>query len=115
MTWAARRRGFVAAARSTGTPPLRVLLRHLLPAALTPVTVDTALRIGDLILIEAALYTSVWACSRPHRNGAPISVQRGAIWEWPGGREPFLVLQFWLLFWRLTCWETVFKMRWIRD
>ena len=52
---AARRRGFVAAARSTGTPPLRVLLRHLLPAALTPVSVDTALRVGDLILIEAAL------------------------------------------------------------
>ena len=52
---AARRRGFVAAARSTGTPPLRVLVRHLLPAALTPVTVDTALRVGDLILIEAAL------------------------------------------------------------
>jgi peptide/nickel transport system permease protein len=51
----ARRRGFVAAARSTGTPPLRVLLRHLLPAALTPVIVDTTLRIGDLILIEAAL------------------------------------------------------------
>ncbi len=52
---AARRRGFVAAARSAGAPPSRVLLRHLLPAALTPVTVDTALRVGDLILIEAAL------------------------------------------------------------
>ena len=52
---AAQRRGFVAAARSVGTPPLRVLLRHLLPAALTPMTVDTALRIGDLILIEATL------------------------------------------------------------
>ena len=52
---AAQRRGFVAAARSTGTPPLRVLLRHLLPAAVTPVAVDTALRVGDLILIEAAL------------------------------------------------------------
>ena len=52
---AARRRGFVAAARATGTPPLRVLRRHLLPAALTPVIVDTALGIGDLILIEAGL------------------------------------------------------------
>lgn len=52
---AARRRGFVAAARSAGTPPLRVLRRHLLPAALTPVAVDTAQRIGNLILIEAAL------------------------------------------------------------
>ncbi len=52
---AARQRGFVAAALSAGTPPWRVLVRHLLPAALTPVTVDTTLRIGDLILIEAAL------------------------------------------------------------
>ena len=51
----ARRRVFVAAARSTGTPPLRLLLRHLLPAALTPVIVDITLRVGDLILIEAAL------------------------------------------------------------
>ncbi len=52
---AVRRRGFVAAARSAGATPSRVLLRHLLPAALTPVSVDTALRVGDLILIEAAL------------------------------------------------------------
>jgi peptide/nickel transport system permease protein len=51
----ARQRGFVAAARATGTPPLRVLRRHLLPSALTPVIVDTALGIGDLILLEAAL------------------------------------------------------------
>ena len=52
---AARQRGFVTAARSSGASPRRVLLRHLLPAALTPVIVDTALRVGDLILIEAAL------------------------------------------------------------
>ncbi len=45
----------MTAARASGAPPLRVLARHLLPAALTPVTVDTALRVGDLILIEAAL------------------------------------------------------------
>ena len=32
-----------------------MLLRHLLPAALTPVIVDTTLRVGDLIMIEAAL------------------------------------------------------------
>ncbi len=51
----ARRRDYVAAARSSGVAPARVLWRHLLPAALTPVVVDTTLRIGDLILIEAAL------------------------------------------------------------
>ena len=52
---AARSRGFVSAARSMGASPARVLVRHLLPAALTPVAVDGALRVGDLILIEAAL------------------------------------------------------------
>lgn len=52
---AARQRGWVAAARATGTPPLRLLRRHLLPAALTPVIVDTSLAVGDLILLEAAL------------------------------------------------------------
>ena len=52
---ATRQRVFVAAARSSGATPGRVLLRHLLPAALTPVIIDTALRVGDLILIEAAL------------------------------------------------------------
>ena len=51
----ARRRAYVTAARSSGAPPLRVLLRHLLPAALTPVIIDTTLRVGDLIMIEAAL------------------------------------------------------------
>lgn len=50
-----KRRGFVAAARASGATPGRLLLRHLLPAALTPVSVDAALRVGELILIEAAL------------------------------------------------------------
>ena len=32
-----------------------VFVRHLLPNALTPLVVDVTLRIGDLILLEAAL------------------------------------------------------------
>jgi peptide/nickel transport system permease protein len=43
------------AALATGQHPLKVFLRHLLPNALTPLTVDVSLRIGDLILLEAAL------------------------------------------------------------
>ena len=43
------------AARATGRHPLGVFLRHLLPNALTPLMVDISLRIGNLILIEAAL------------------------------------------------------------
>lgn len=43
------------AARSTGRHPIGVFVRHLLPNALTPLLVDISLRIGDLILVEAAL------------------------------------------------------------
>jgi peptide/nickel transport system permease protein len=43
------------AARATGRHPLAVFLRHLLPNALTPLLVDVSLRIGNLILVEAAL------------------------------------------------------------
>jgi peptide/nickel transport system permease protein len=43
------------AARATGSSGLATLLRHLLPNALVPITVATALRIGDVLLLEAAL------------------------------------------------------------
>ena len=43
------------AARATGRHPLGVFTRHLLPNAVTPLLVDVTLRIGDLILVEAAL------------------------------------------------------------
>lgn len=48
-------RDWVLAARATGQHPLLVFARHMLPAALPPVLVDTMLRVGDLILLEAAL------------------------------------------------------------
>ncbi len=46
---------FVLAARAVGVPPMRLLLRHLLPLALAPVLVTAALRLGDALLAEAAL------------------------------------------------------------
>lgn len=42
-------------ARATGRHPLGIFWRHLLPNSLTPLLVDTSLRIGDLVLVEAAL------------------------------------------------------------
>lgn len=50
-----RRREFVAAARAIGQTPLRILVRHLLPNALTPVMIRAAVMIGNLILLEASL------------------------------------------------------------
>lgn len=52
---ALREREWVLAARGVGRGPAGVLGRHLLPHALTPVIVDTALRTGEIILVESAL------------------------------------------------------------
>ena len=48
-------REFVQAARALGAPPLRVLLAHVLPNALTPALVAAALGVGSAIMLEAGL------------------------------------------------------------
>jgi peptide/nickel transport system permease protein len=50
-----REREFVQAARAAGTSPLRLGIRHLLPAVLTPIVIEGSLRVGDTILLESAL------------------------------------------------------------
>jgi len=50
-----RERDYVQAARAAGTSPLRIGVFHLLPAAMAPVLVEATLRVGDTILLEAAL------------------------------------------------------------
>jgi peptide/nickel transport system permease protein len=50
-----RERDFVQAARASGAPPSRVGLRHLLPSAAAPLLVEGTLRVGETILLEAAL------------------------------------------------------------
>jgi peptide/nickel transport system permease protein len=48
-------RDFVLALRALGASRTRILLRHVLPNALTPLGQDAALRLGDLVLLEASL------------------------------------------------------------
>jgi len=50
-----KERDFVLAARALGASSWRIAFRHLLPNALTPIAQDAALRLGDLILVEASL------------------------------------------------------------
>jgi peptide/nickel transport system permease protein len=50
-----RGREFVLAARALGVPELYILGRHVLPNALGPVVVTTALQVGWAILTEASL------------------------------------------------------------
>jgi peptide/nickel transport system permease protein len=48
-------RPFVESAVGLGAPELRVLIRHVLPNALTPVIVASALGLGNAIMLEAGL------------------------------------------------------------
>lgn len=50
-----RERDFVHAARAAGASPLRLGVLHLLPLAMVPVIIEGTLRVGDTILLEAAL------------------------------------------------------------
>jgi peptide/nickel transport system permease protein len=50
-----KEREFILAARAIGASGWRIVFRHILPNAVTPVAQDAALRLGDLILAEAAL------------------------------------------------------------
>jgi ABC-type dipeptide/oligopeptide/nickel transport system permease subunit len=52
---AARSRPYVEAARALGDAPGRVLVRHVLPNALTPALVAAALGVGSAIMLEAGL------------------------------------------------------------
>src|SRR6266568_433954 len=46
---------FVEAARSSGTPPLKIIVRHLLPNALGPIIVTLTFGIPQAIFLEAVL------------------------------------------------------------
>jgi len=46
---------FVVAAKSIGTPPRRIILRHILPNVLSPIMVSATLGIANAIITESAL------------------------------------------------------------
>jgi peptide/nickel transport system permease protein len=52
---ALKEREFVLAARSIGTPDLRIIWRHILPNILSPVTVSATLGVASAIITESAL------------------------------------------------------------
>ncbi len=52
---ALKEREFVLAARSIGTPPRRVILRHILPNVVSPIMVAATLGIASAIITESAL------------------------------------------------------------
>ncbi|WP_136658551.1 ABC transporter permease [Nitratireductor sp. XY-223] len=52
---ALKEREFVIASRSIGTPSRRMILRHILPNVLSPITVSATLGIANAIITESAL------------------------------------------------------------
>ena len=52
---AIKEREFVLAARSIGTPPRRMIMRHILPNVMSPIMVSATLGIANAIIIESAL------------------------------------------------------------
>lgn len=52
---ALKEREYVVAARSIGTPPRRIVTRHILPNVLSPVMVSATLGIASAIITESAL------------------------------------------------------------
>jgi peptide/nickel transport system permease protein len=52
---ALKEREFVLAARSIGTPPRRVIMRHVMPNVLSPIMVSATLGIATAIITESAL------------------------------------------------------------
>lgn len=52
---ALKEREFVLAARSIGTPPFRMILRHVLPNIVSPIMVSATLGIASAIITESAL------------------------------------------------------------
>jgi peptide/nickel transport system permease protein len=52
---AARAEDWVEAARAVGNPPVRILLRHILPNILPPVMVQATLAVAAAIIAEASL------------------------------------------------------------
>ncbi|WP_419787005.1 ABC transporter permease [Pseudodesulfovibrio sp.] len=50
-----RERDYVLAARAAGAKPMRILLRHILPNAVTPVLVSATLGVAGAILTESSL------------------------------------------------------------
>jgi peptide/nickel transport system permease protein len=71
------RRDFTLAARAIGARDIRVLRRHIMPNALSPVIVAATLGIGDVIVLEAALSFLGIGVRPPHASWGNI-IQDGA-------------------------------------
>jgi peptide/nickel transport system permease protein len=92
-----REQEFVAAARSVGVSDARIIFRHVLPNALSPVIVNTTLLVANFIVAEAAIdYLSVGIKPPAVSWGLSLSTAEGYFaagnWWWPIFPGLFIVI-----------------------
>ncbi len=76
---------YVLAAKAMGFPKRRIIFRHVLPNALSPVYVVATLGIGGAILTESALSFLGIGVQPPTPSWGNILTRRRITLKWPGG------------------------------
>ena len=91
MTLSLKTRDYVRAARALGAGPLRIMFRHILPNALSPVVVATTMSVGSIILFESVLSFLGLGVQAPLASwGNMLTNAQELIWSnpalaiWPG-------------------------------
>jgi ABC-type dipeptide/oligopeptide/nickel transport system permease subunit len=84
---ALREADFVVAARAIGVSDRRIILRHLLPNALSPVIVAVSLGMGGIILSEATLSFLGLGIQPPNASWGTIIVETYGYWR----NKPYLM------------------------
>jgi peptide/nickel transport system permease protein len=78
-----RELGYLEAARATGAGPVRLLVRHLLPHALTPVAVAASFQLAGAMLMESGLSFLGFGVPEPLPSwGGMLSQARGTGMWW---------------------------------
>jgi peptide/nickel transport system permease protein len=83
-TLSLRERDFVLAAISQGASAFRIMIRHILPNAVSPIVVATTLSVGNVILLESVLSFLGLGIQPPAASwGNMLTNAQEAIWSAP--------------------------------
>jgi len=90
-TLSLKARDFVRAATALGASPVRLMFRHILPNAASPIVVATTLSVGSIVLFESVLSFLGLGVQPPHASwGNMLTGAQDFIWKapllatWPG-------------------------------
>jgi peptide/nickel transport system permease protein len=90
-TLSLKARDFVRAATALGASPLRLMFRHILPNAASPIVVATTLSVGNIVLFESVLsFLGLGVQPPPASWGNMLTGAQDFVWSapllalWPG-------------------------------